>query len=148
MFREAADDRPILVVAGEGTVTGYERLTGKQVWRHEIRVHGLFGEARSFSAIDIAIHGGRVYALSSSRILCVDYLTGAPLGQVDLSGVTSRPSLLVDGDLIFVGQRDGIYCYGLDGQLRWSVPHDGLSREGPALGLPGNIRQMDDTGRE
>ena len=142
-----ATDRTILVTAGAGEICGHDRATGALRWKYEVafKVFGINGTLGG--AVDLAIQRGRVYALTVDRIVCLDYATGALVGEVKLAKMGSRPTLLVDDDFLYVASRHWLECFTLDGTSVWRHERQSTASDGLALGLPGNIRQGDEVGR-
>jgi outer membrane protein assembly factor BamB len=138
-------DRAILVMAGDSKICGYDRTTGRLVWQYvqETKVFGL--TARIGGAIELAIHEGRVIAALHDRLVCLDYRTGAVIGEAALGSVHGRPTFVIDEDRMFVATRQSLDCFTLDGRRIWSAPREADS-DGAALGFPGNVRQGDERG--
>ncbi|AKF09009.1 PQQ-binding-like beta-propeller repeat protein [Sandaracinus amylolyticus] len=147
MHRENADERSILVVAGNAEICGYERATGRLLWKHELTTKILGMTAKLGGAVDLEIRAGRVYVTSRQAILCLDYRTGTKIGEVKLASSSLRPTLLVDGDHLYVASSTTIECFTMNGERVWGVQRDGMfGSDGFALGFPGNIRQGDERG--
>jgi outer membrane protein assembly factor BamB len=144
MYREAAsEDRSILVVGVNGRVVGLELATGACRW-----VVDLSEVATRNEDVELAIHDGTVLACTSrgEQLVCIDYRTGAVLGRAPLPG-KGRPTMLVDSGRILVGRNGRVQCFDMRGQPLWDQRlEQGLIVGGVALGLPGNVRQSDDTG--
>lgn len=143
---ESNGGRQILVVAGQSAVRGFDRDTGDPVWSFEIRgTPGLFvGPARVPGAIELAIHGDRVIAATTERLVWLDYATGALITDVRLGARGHRPSFVIDGDRIYLATGVDLACYGLDGKLEWRRKlGEWDAVHAFALGFPGNLRQGD-----
>ena len=67
-------------------------------------------------------------------------------GEIKLPEDTRRPQILIDGGDVFVSTTSLMLCLGLDGQLRWQVPHGASLHGSPTLALPGNMRPGDGFG--
>ncbi|UJR78504.1 PQQ-binding-like beta-propeller repeat protein [Sandaracinus amylolyticus] len=147
MHREAADERSILVIAGNAEIAGYERATGKLVWKHELTTKILGMTAKLGGAVELEIRAGRVYVTSREAILCLDYRTGAKIGEVKLASSSLRPTFVIDGDHLYVASSTTIECFTMTGERVWSAKREGVfGSDGFALGFPGNIRQGDERG--
>ena len=94
--------------------------------------------------MDLAIHNNRVYVATRDKIICLDYATGAVVGQVPLATTTRRPAFLIEDDRIYYTGSDRVICLSLDGHLLWQTPHGIPLTHGPAMGIPGNVRQGDE----
>ena len=145
-MRDAAEDRPILVVAGNGEVCGYDRRTGRQVWKHEVTTKILGMTARVHGAFDLQIQGGRVYVAEREAIVCLDYLSGALIGRVKLASASTRVTFVIDGDHLYVVSGTTLECFTVSGERVWSTTHRDIAASGFALGFPGNVRQGDERG--
>lgn len=142
MFRcVPRDERSILVVAGSATVSGYDRRTGERVWSV-----GLPEAADAVpGAIEVEVHGDRVLVLTRERLGCFDDFTGKLIGAADLGEPARAPTMLVDGGDVFVAAGRMLECYTLDCELRWRVERSSWAVPSPALAVPGNARQADET---
>jgi outer membrane protein assembly factor BamB len=147
VYREQAEERPILIVAGNAEIRAFERKSGQLVWKHEITTTILGMTARIGGAIDLQIVGGRVFVALRDSILCLDYLTGTPIGSVKLASQSARVTFVIDGDHLFVASGRTVECFTLTGERVWTSPfRDMPGNDGLALGFPGNIRQGDERG--
>lgn len=139
--------RSILVTAGDGEVCGHDRATGAVRWSYDVMVMTIVGtEGRLRGSIDLAIHGGRVYALTVDRIICLEYATGTAVGVVPLAVTGIRPTMLIDRGFLFVSSRHWLECFTLEGAPVWRHERRNTASDGLALGLPGNVRQGDEVG--
>lgn len=142
---EPTGERRILVVAEGGRITGYDRASGAPVWEHVVKFRVLGLDAVVGGACELAIHAGRVLAVVHDRLVCLDYASGALIGEVKLASVANRPTMLIDGDQLFVASGATVECFTLDGVRVWSTPRR-LTSHGSALGFPGNVRAGDERG--
>jgi hypothetical protein len=136
MYRShAAPDRSLLVTAFGGRVFGLERGNGQIRWETKVDAS---------SAVEIFLGDGIVIAASLSLLAFIDYATGAIRTSVPLAGSqTGRPTMLVDGEHVYVGSGGEVSCYTLHGNKVWWQPFTGKGIWDVALGLPGNVRQAD-----
>ena len=138
MYRESdSSERPLLVVGLLDQVIALDRRSGEVRWEHKM---GSLG-----SAVELAIVGGRVFAVTASGYLhWFDYLDGARLGNVKLRGAyTGRATMVVDGDHLFIASGGEIVCMDRDGNEVWFNGLEGKGIGPVALGFPGNVRQAD-----
>lgn len=139
MYRQdASPDRSVLVTAFLGQVIGLDRATGELRWETKVIGGG---------DIELAIGDGVVIAVGRTHLAFLDYLTGAVYATVPIAGGGGgRPSMVVDGGFIYVGILGEISCYTLQGRFVWLQPLKGRGADHVALGLPGNVRQVDTRG--
>jgi outer membrane protein assembly factor BamB len=139
--KDASEDRSVLVVGLNRRVMGFDAHSGKPRWEHVL--------PQGSSEVEIVVHEGRVYASSGYQLMCLGYPDGRLIDTIALPGTyKGRPTMLVEGDRLYVGLRGEICCFDLAGQLLW---HDGLSGKGVgsvSLGFPDNVRQADDRGTQ
>jgi outer membrane protein assembly factor BamB len=140
MYRESsAEFRALLVVAVEGHVCAFDTETGEPVWKNPLRGGG-------FGAVALEVWAERVFAVPSGKVLyCLDYRTGKTLWATELA-TSGRATVLVDGERVFGGRGDVVQCFDLDGRSRW-VSDSGVIAGPMAVGLPGNVRQADVSGK-
>jgi outer membrane protein assembly factor BamB len=141
------DDRTLVLVALDSEIVAFRRREGAVAWRQSFPVKGLLGSSKREGAIEIAIHAGRVYAALDERLMCLDYATGAIIGQAPIPEGLKRPVMLFDdGQLFVVGNAD-LACFDLSGRLLWQSAH-GLSsmRHSATVALPGNVARGDVSG--
>jgi outer membrane protein assembly factor BamB len=86
-----------------------------------------------------------VIAGLKDRLVCLDYRTGAVVGEVPLGSTQGRPTFVIDEGRIFVAASRTLECFTLDGRRLWSVSRE-VDYDGAALGFPGNVRQGDERG--
>lgn len=146
MYRAGESPAPILVVACKGRVYGVDRETGEKRW--EVVVTSEVDRYYGGLAVDLLVTHERVYAASwqSNEIVCIAYPGGEEIGRarLELEG-SGRPTMLIDGDQLFVAREGQVASLTLNGAPRWVQPLAGFDREIPtAIGFPGNVRQGDD----
>lgn len=146
MYREGESAAPILVVACKGRVHGIDRETGEKRW--EVVVTTEVDRYYGGLAVELLVTSDRVYAASwkSDDIVCIAYPGGEEIGRakIGLEG-SGRPTMLIDGDQLFVARDGQVASLTLAGARRWVQTLAGIDREVPtALGFPGNVRQGDD----
>lgn len=135
-----AQDRTILVVGFRGQVFGLERATGHVVWETPL------GD-RFADETEIWIGNDVVIAASRTRLAFIAYETGQLYASIPLPGsYESRPTMLVDEEHVYIGRRGELSCFTTRGQPVWFNPFKGKGLGSMAIGLPGNVRQADDTG--
>lgn len=146
MYREsAAEDRSILVTAFKGRVFGLDRTTGQLRWEVSLVVQA--GGWMVEDETEIWITGGVVIAASTSRLAFIAYADGRVLASKEIPGsYPSRPTMLVDGQHIYIGRGGELSCFTTRGDLVWFQPFQGKGLGSLAIGLPGNVRQADDAG--
>lgn len=135
MYREVGEASPILVSAFNGRVFGLDPRSGAIVWSVLVE-NGM--------TVEIVIVQGTVIAATMHRLAFIEYLSGRALGVVPLgAGYPARPTMVVEGNRIFIGGSGEVSCYAATGQLLWSqkFPQQGIGAV--ALGVPGNVRQAD-----
>jgi outer membrane protein assembly factor BamB len=140
MYRaDSREDRSILVAAFNGKVFGLDRASGVPRWAVNVEEHG--GE------VELAVDADVVVACTHTRLTFIRYATGEILRLVELVGeYPSRPLMLIDGGQILIARHGEVSCYALSGDALWLQPFTGHGFGSVALGLPGQVRQADDTG--
>lgn len=142
-----SEDGPLIVLASDSQVVAFRRSDGVVAWRHTVQLSMLGMAVRQLGPMELAFHAGRVYVGANDRVICLDYASGHVVGEVQLPSGARRPSFLLDRDQLYVCTSDQLLSLTLGGQVVWQSPH-GLTLEGsPAIGVPGNVRQGDATGR-
>jgi len=132
-YRDKPGAAPVLIIAFNGTVYGFEPKTGRQVWQQAI------GE----STIAVVFDGeDRIYASASSSLACIDYRTGRVHWSVT-TRFTGRAALVVQDGLVFVGRAGEAECFTTDGKPLWHEPFTGKGYGAIAIGFPGNFVQGD-----
>ncbi|MDC3962575.1 PQQ-binding-like beta-propeller repeat protein [Polyangium jinanense] len=133
MYRQQDPHAPLLVIAFNGYVIAVERRTGKIVWQQEY--HEPFAARLLFPL-------GRVLLGYHKELVCLAYTTGEVLWRTAMPMPTS--SIVVDGDEIFVGSGGEAACVDVNtGALLWHHPFKGMGAGAVALGVPGNVAQID-----
>jgi outer membrane protein assembly factor BamB len=132
MYRnDAHEDRSLLLFGVERELTAYNRDTGKIAWtfQHET-MYGYY--------VDFVVMNGRVFLAAGKWVVCLDYKTGKPLGQVELPSIVLR--ILEDDDRIYAFGGDDLSCLDKEGRLIWTTrkPFYADSKM-PTVGFPGNI---------
>lgn len=146
-YREDAhEDRSLLLVAANSSVTAFRRADGRLAWKQEFPVTVFGMQVNAMGAMEMAFHGGRVYVAQADRIVCLDYTTGAVIGQIALPKSARKPCFLLEGDHLYVVGATDVICLTHSGQVVWQTPHGQNLLHGPALGIPGNVRQGDEIG--
>jgi len=133
MYRHLDPHAPLLVSAFNGYVVAIERRTGKLVWQQQ---HHEPYTAR------LLFPPGRVLLGYHKELVCLAYMTGQVLWRTDVP--TSTNSIVVDGDEIFFGAAGEVGCVDVNtGALLWHHPFPGMGATAVALGVPGNVAQID-----
>lgn len=132
MYREEPSAATVLVAAADGKVLGLDRATGTVLWGHDLGA----------GTVELVLTDSMVIACTSAQLWCIDYPSGRRIGAVMLP-FPGRPSLLVDGQFIYVGAGGQVSCYSLQGVPLWTrTLTPGAARV--AVGLPGHVRQVDE----
>ncbi len=133
MYRDSNAPSPLLVISFGGYVFAVERRTGTLVWRwaHE-----------ESSSARLLLPPGRVLLGYTHELVCLDYATG------ELSWRTKVPvatgTIVADGDEVFFGSAGEVGCVDVNtGTLLWHQPFRGMGQGAVALGVPGNVAQID-----
>lgn len=132
MYRESAHENRSLFLCGfDRKITAYERSTGKVAW--------VFADERCYgNYVDFAVCDGRAYVPAGSSIVCLDYATGKPIGEIAVRHDVIRV-MADDGQILAVGS-SGISCTDLAGNVLWRAAHDlSTAAKMPTMGFPGNI---------
>jgi len=124
----------ILVVAFNSRVFGLDARTGTRLWSYA----DVIGTPR------LAVRDGRVYALGGN-LVALDQKTGALLWQQVGLFQSADPTLLLEGDRLYLGGRGKAYCYTIEGQLLWEEGFKGQGVGAVSLAFPGNAAQADET---
>jgi len=133
MYRHHDPLAPLLVLAFGGHVIAVERRTGKVVWRQQ---HYEPYTAR------LLFPPGRVLLAYHKDLVCLAYANGQVLWQTAVP--TPTDSIVVDGDEIFFGAVGEAACVDVNtGALLWHHPFPGMGTTAVALGVPGNVAQID-----
>ncbi|MDC0742960.1 outer membrane protein assembly factor BamB family protein [Polyangium mundeleinium] len=133
MYRHLDPHAPLLVLAFGGYVIAVERRTGKLVWQQQY--HEPYTARLLFAP-------GRVLLGYHKELVCLAYTTGQVLWRTAVP--TSTDSIVVDGDEIFFGAVGEAGCVDVNtGALLWHHPFTGMGTSAVALGVPGNVAQID-----
>jgi len=135
-YRESgAEDRSVLVAAIEHHVYGLDAARGEVRWSHRFKRR---------EHLEVLVKAERVYATDGQELACLDYLSGNLIGQVELpSSFTGRPTMLFEGQQLFVASNGRVWCFDLAGQLRWERLLPDAYPSSVALAFPGSARQAD-----
>lgn len=121
-------------------IVAFDLKSGKTLWEHE--------EPNPVAGHAIAARDGKLFFfVPGQRLACIDMKTGEPVWEnkdaamlagneervKDIGGVTvvaieQRPSLLVTGDAVYLGQADAqnFYCFSIkDGTQLWTAKRSG-----------------------
>jgi putative pyrroloquinoline-quinone binding quinoprotein len=139
MYRSAPT--PLLVVAFAEKVFGIDRETGEIRWRVLI-------DALPRKTVELAVDDDVVIAVSGSALAFIDYATGDVRKHVLRKDVakTARPVMLLDERHLYIGGTGELACYTRSGDLVWEQPFKDQGFGEIALGIPGRVRQADETG--
>ncbi len=144
------EDRSLLIIAMDAMFVAHRRTDGSVAWSYRFESDGFLGTSREDQGtIEIAIHGGRIYAAFGLKLVCLDYKTGALIGEADIEAGHRRPTMLFDVNQLFVLGRTKLMCFDLNGRRLWEAPHDLQASKmnalyySPVLALPGNIVRGD-----
>jgi len=133
MYRQLDPHAPLLVIAFNGYVIAVERRTGRLVWQQQYHEPYM---ARLLFAPE------RVLLGYHKEIVCLAYATGQVLWRTTVP--TWIDSIVVDGDEIFFGAGGEAGCVDVNtGALLWHHPFKGMGATAVALGVPGNVAQID-----
>jgi outer membrane protein assembly factor BamB len=133
MYRDLEPHAPLLVLAFNGYVVAVERRTGKLVWKQQYHEPYM---ARLLFAPE------RVLLGYHKELVCLAYATGQVLWRTTVP--TWIDSIVVDGDEIFFGAGGEAGCVDVNtGALLWHHPFKGMGSTAVALGVPGNVAQID-----
>jgi outer membrane protein assembly factor BamB len=136
---DPSEDRPLLIVGLSGQVFGVDPATGTRVWEHEVNGKG--------GLVEIVVHAGRVYALATNHLHCIDYRSGRLIGKVEIpSSPGGRPIMLLEGERLFVATWGELFAFSLDGRLLWQDGYKGNAKGSMSLAFPDNARQADAQG--
>lgn len=132
MYRHLDPLAPLLVVAFGGNVIAVERRTGKLVWQQKHEAY----------AVRLLFPPGRVLLGYHKELACLVYTTGQVLWRTAVPVATD--TIVVDGDEIFFGAVGEACCVDVNtGALLWHHPFKGMGATAVALGVPGNVAQID-----
>jgi len=135
---DAREDRSVVVFGLEGRVFGLDRDDGTKRFEHDVG-HG---------EVEVLIGSDRIFAHCAwGKLHCFHYPTGAPLGSAMLPGnYDGRPTMLLDGDRLYICTGGEVTCVGLDGAVLWHEPMHGKGVGSMSIAVPGRARQADDIG--
>jgi len=129
------DDHLVIITIGPAIVA-MDRVTGARVWQH--RAEGVFYDR-------ISVTDDHVLAAGGSFITRLAYATGALVYTVE--SPVSAHTWLVDSGQIFLSHGGELACLAADtGRLLWHDRFKGFGQLAAALGVPGNVSQVDQTG--
>ena len=132
MYRHLEPPAPLLVLSFGGNVIAVERRTGRLVWQQK---HEAYTARLLFPP-------GRVLLAYYKELLCLAYANGQVLWRTAVP--TPTDSIVVDGDEIFFGAAGEAGCVDMTtGALLWHHPFKGMGATAVALGVPGNVAQID-----
>jgi outer membrane protein assembly factor BamB len=138
-YDTVADD-PILVIGIGDSVLGLDRRSGERRW--------VAKDLGSGVTVEIQVDEARVFAVVGQELTLLDYQTGAVLGRVTLpTPAPYRPTMLSDRDHLYVACGGEVACVHIaTGRVLWHDNLKGFGIRSVALGLPGRVRQSDETG--
>jgi outer membrane protein assembly factor BamB len=129
----------ILVTAFTNQIFGLDVASGQIRW--EVVPPIGYGE------IELAVEEGVVIAANSNVVTFIDYASGYVHAVVPIPGDYSRrPTMIVEGDRVYVARNGETVCMTTRGQIVWVQPFKGKGMGSVSLALPGNVRQADDIG--
>jgi outer membrane protein assembly factor BamB len=132
-YRRDGQDAP-LIVAFAGHVFALDPTTGTRRWQYD----GAQGVT-----VRVAVSERHVYTLSGGNLTCLDVRTGSPVWRAASAAVGVNGTLVLQGDLLFVGAAGEVACYDLTGQKVWHETFKGMGKGAVALGFVGNVAQAD-----
>lgn len=116
-------------------VLALDQRTGDQVWET------LLPLGRS----QVIAHDKRVYIASEQAGLCVlDASNGEMTKQVALSGSGQAPTLLIEGERVFVSCGGEIQAFDLEGELLWTNACEGKGNGPVSMATMNSDRQADE----
>lgn len=133
MYRQPEPSVPLLIISFGGNVLATERRTGRVVWQWKYDEHW---PARLLFPV------GRVLLAYSDELVCLSYAKGELLWRSKVP--TGTMSIVADGDEIFFGSLGEVGCVDANtGAVLWHHPFKGMGQGAVALGVPGNVAQID-----
>ena len=136
-----ADTAPIVVVASEESVSGYDKYTGQLLWHTPL-------DGSTLNSPDLVIHGHVVLvATNTSKLFCLEYATGAvrwsaPLAKSNVQA--PQPRIVVHDGHAFVAGHGSLECISLLGEPRWRVKLPDAGTGGSSFGFPAQTRRAPD----
>ena len=109
----ANESGELLLMAGAGWVQALNANTGEQAWVCSL-------DAPKPQTPSVAVSGDHVIVATSGQLYCVDYTTGAKKWQRPCLAATSRPTLLVEGDRIYLAGTSRTECFDTNGKQLWA----------------------------
>ena len=131
-----ASGSPVLVVAFGDRLFGMRREDGAVLFEHEVPFNP-----------DVEVVGNRIIVCGGGcAVCCFEYPSGRPLGRAEVEMSQSyRPTMLIEGDRIFIGASGQVACLDLDGRVLWTEKFKGKGMSPVAFAMPGVARQADHT---
>ena len=130
MYREDQRRSPLVITAAVGHVSALDASSGRVAWG--VDLDGIRGVVR------LHVDEQRVIALGESELAVMSYLDGKILASMPVGGTT----LLVEGERVFVSNRDVVSCVDLPSKkVLWTQK---LGAHGvAAIGTPHGVTQGD-----
>lgn len=128
--------KDLLFVGISGCVAAFHKKTGEKVWETLIRScpHQLCVEKER---VYVAMQGGDLYILSAH--------TGEIVKKSSFPGRGQNPTLLVEGDYVFVTAGGEVTTFDLEGNLQWTNPFKDYGNNMIALATISKDRQGDES---
>jgi len=133
----------LFITAFGNKVFALDRTTGQIRWRVM-----LGGKYELATVVEIAIDDDTVIVCTPNRLGIIDYASGELRKEIlrgDATKSAPRPTMVIDGKQIFIAGVGVLSCYTTQGELVWDQPFKGEGYGAISMGLPGNVRQADDT---
>jgi outer membrane protein assembly factor BamB len=125
----------LLFVQLGGFLHGINRETGQTTWETELGV----GRGQLVCVKD------RVYvAAESKKLFILNANTGKLEATTSFRGMGQAPTILADGDRIFVTSGGTLNAFDLDGEVLWSNPFKGRGNGSMGLATATADRQADE----
>ncbi len=134
MYRNAAMNGGLVIITLGAGIVAMDRATGTRVWHHKANGFVIYGRLTVTPDLVIASGGKTITALV--------YATGAHI--YTLESPIHTGTWLYDSGQIFASGQGEVACFDAEtGKLLWHDRFPGLGHFSSALGVPGNVAQVD-----
>jgi outer membrane protein assembly factor BamB len=141
MYRQPNESSPLLITAFHGRVFGIDRQSGEIIWKVKMGTAVDMGEA-----VELAVDDDVVVACTRNGLAFIDYQTGTVhklIQRDDVASGARRPTMIIDGNRIFVTGFGALACYTVKGDLVWEQRFKSEGFGDLAIGFPHKVRQAD-----
>ncbi len=130
MYRGIVNSKPLVIVASGKFVFAIQISNGMTHWAYALKG----------APCRVVVENDRVFVAGNNELVCLEYGTGKEIFQIH-TDIAPDPTLMVDGEQIYIGAGGRVACYGPFGERNWI--NDLGTSSGVGFALPGLAAQID-----